>query len=122
MLDKGIDIGKGDNPELAEELCVGTGNGSGSDEGPAPCTGRHDGTSDGMFAQGGADQIKRPGGGTGNRIDDGAALDKGLNIGKGNGPELAEEPGIAAGDSSGSDEGPANCAGLHDGPSDGMFA
>ena len=59
---------------------------------------------------------------TGNGIDNGAGLDVGLDIGKGNGPELAEEPGVETSDGSGSDEGPANCAGLHDGLSDGMFA
>ena len=47
---KGIDIGKGDSPELAEERGVGTSNGSGSDKGPANCTGLQDGPSDGMFA------------------------------------------------------------------------
>ena len=58
----------------------------------------------------------------GDGINKGAGLDKGIDIGKGNGPELAEEPGVGTSDDSGSDEGPANCAGMHDRPSDGMFA
>ena len=36
--------------------------------------------------------------------------------------ELAEESGVGTSDGSGSDEGPANCAGLHGEPSDGMSA
>ena len=75
-----------------------------------------------MFAKVSTEQIEGPGGGTGNRINDGAAQDKGLDIGKGNGLELADEPGVGTDDGSGSDEGQTNYTGMPDGPSDGMFA
>ena len=67
------------------------------------------------------EQIEGPSGGTGNRIDNGVETDTGLNIRKGDGLELAEEPGVGTGDGSGLDNVPANCTGLHDGASDGMF-
>ena len=92
------------------------------DEGPANCTGLRGGLNDGMFAKVSTEQIEGPGGGTGNGINDGAALDKGLGIRNGDVLELAEEPAFGTGDASRSDEGPAKCAGLHDESSDGMFA
>ena len=46
------------------------------DEEPANYAGLHDRPSDGMSAYGGAKQIKGPGGGTGDGIDDGAELDE----------------------------------------------
>ena len=49
-------------------------------------------------------------------------MDQGLDAGTGDGPELAEVPGVGIGDGLGSDEGPADCAGLRNGPSNGMFA
>ena len=58
----------------------------------------------------------------GDGINKGAGLDKGIDIGKGNGPELAEEPGVGTSDSLGSDEEPANFAGLHSCLSNSMFA
>ena len=72
--------------ELAEERGVGTGDGSGSDEGPANCARLHDGPSDGMFAQDGAEQIEGLGGGTGDGTGDGAGLEEGLGIWTGDGP------------------------------------
>ena len=75
-----------------------------------------------MFEYDRAEQIEGSGGGMGNGIDYGAGMDNGLDIRKGNGPELAEEPGVGTSDGSVSNEGPANCAGLHDRRSNGMFA
>ena len=55
--------------------------------------------------------------GTGNRINDGPGLDEGPGVGTGDGPELDEVLGVGNGDESGSDKGLADCAGLHDRPS-----
>ena len=71
-----------------------------------------------MVAYDGGEMIEEQNVGTGDRIDDGAGMD----IRKGDRQELAEEPGVVTGDGSRPDEGPANCAGLHDVPRDGMSA
>ena len=55
--------------------------------------------------------------GTGNGINDGPGLVEGPGVGTGDGPELDEVLGVGNGDGSGSDKGLADCAGLHDGPS-----
>ena len=88
------------------------------------CTEPHDGPRDGTVAYNGVEMIEEQNVGTGDRIDDGAGMDEdeGLDIRKGDRQELAEEPGVVTGDGSRPDEGPANCAGLHDVPRDGMPA
>ena len=51
-----------------------------------------------------------------------AGLDQGPGVGTGDSSELAEGPVVGTGDGSGSDEVPADYTGLHDKPSDGIFA
>ena len=60
---------------------------------------------------------------TGDGIDNGAGMDEDEEpgVGTGDGLELAEGSGVGTGKGSRSENGPASCAGLHDGPSDGMF-
>ena len=54
---------------------------------------------------------------TGNGIEDAPGLVEGPGVGTGDGPELDEVLGVGNGDESGSDKGLADCAGLHDRPS-----
>ena len=52
---------------------------------------------------------------TGDGINDVAGLDHGPGVSAVDGPELAESPGVGIGNSSGSNEGLADCGGLRDG-------
>ena len=102
----GVETGNGQ--DLVEGLGFGIGDDLVLEEEPMDCMELHNRPINSIFVSKRAELVKGLSVWTGNRINNGAGLNKGLGIGTDNGPELAEGLGVGTSDDTKWDVGQSN--------------